>query len=278
MSVTTNIETLPIYIDGSFRQARSGETIDATNPASGEVIARFPRCDSRDVDDAVVAAEAAFTQWRATPALERANMVRELADRIEEHADELAMLDVHENGSPIREMRADAFAGAAALRYFAGLALELRGETIPSDFDRLDYTIPSPFGVVGRIIPFNHPFMFAASKSAAPLIAGNALILKPSEHTSMSTIRLAELANGVLPKGSSTSSPARGWRRVIPWSSIPVCAGSLSRARPRSAARSSSGRRPTWSKRSASSSGARTRSWSCPTPTWTSPSKGRYGG
>jgi betaine-aldehyde dehydrogenase len=111
------------------------------------------------------------------------------------------MLDVSENGSPIREMRADAFAGAAALRYFAGLALELRGDTIPSDFDRLDYTVPSPFGVVGRIIPFNHPFMFAASKSAAPLIAGNTLILKPSEHTSMSTIRLAELADGVLPKG-----------------------------------------------------------------------------
>jgi acyl-CoA reductase-like NAD-dependent aldehyde dehydrogenase len=128
-------------------------------------------------------------------------MVRALADRIEEHADELAMLDVTENGSPIREMRADAYTGAAALRYFAGLALELRGQTIPSEFDRLDYTLPSPFGVVGRIIPFNHPFMFAASKSAAPLIAGNTLILKPSEHTSMSTIRLAELADGILPKG-----------------------------------------------------------------------------
>ncbi|MFZ0041999.1 MAG: aldehyde dehydrogenase family protein [Solirubrobacteraceae bacterium] len=201
MSVSTNIETLPIYIDGDFRQARSGETIDATNPATGGVIARFPRCDAQDVEDAVVAAEAAFAQWRATPALERAKMVRELADRIEEHADELAMLDVSENGSPIREMRADAFTGAAALRYFAGLALELRGNTIPSDFDRLDYTLPSPFGVVGRIIPFNHPFMFAASKSAAPLIAGNTVILKPSEHTSMSTIRLAELADDVLPKG-----------------------------------------------------------------------------
>jgi betaine-aldehyde dehydrogenase len=201
VSVSTNAETLPIYIDGGFRQARSGKMIDSINPATGEVIARFPRCDAQDVDDAVVAAEAAFIEWRATPAIERAGMVRRLADRIEEHADELAMLDVKENGSPIREMRADAFTGAAALRYFAGLALELRGETVPSDFDHLDYTVPSPFGVVGRIIPFNHPFMFAASKSAAPLIAGNTLILKPSEHTSMSTIRLAELADGVLPKG-----------------------------------------------------------------------------
>ncbi len=201
MTVTTARETLPLYIDGSFRQARSGETIDTINPATGEVIASFPRGDSRDIDDAVAAAEAAFPDWRATPAPERARMVTELADRIEEHADELALLDVLENGSPIKEMRADAFAGATALRYFAGLALELRGETIPSEFSRIDYTVPSPFGVVGRIIPFNHPFMFASSKSAAPLIAGNTLILKPSEHTSMSTIRLAELADGILPKG-----------------------------------------------------------------------------
>jgi acyl-CoA reductase-like NAD-dependent aldehyde dehydrogenase len=201
VSVSTTPETLPMYIDGSFRRARSGETLDTINPATGEVIARFPRGDAQDIDDAVAAAEAAFHDWRAIPATERARMVRDLADRVEEHAEELALLDVKENGSPIREMRADAYVGAAALRYFAGLALELRGETIPSDFDRLDYTVPSPFGVVGRIIPFNHPFMFAASKSAAPLIAGNTVILKPSEHTSMSTIRLAELADGILPKG-----------------------------------------------------------------------------
>jgi acyl-CoA reductase-like NAD-dependent aldehyde dehydrogenase len=201
MTVTAHKETLSHYINGSFREARSGETIETTNPATGEVIASFPRGDSRDIDDAVQAAQAASYEWRATPALERARMVTALAARIEENADELAMLDVLENGSPIKEMRADAFAGAFALRYFAGLALELRGETIPSEFDRIDYTVPSPFGVVGRIIPFNHPFMFASSKSAAPLIAGNTLILKPSEHTSMSTIRLAELADGILPKG-----------------------------------------------------------------------------
>lgn len=201
MGVSTNVETLPVFIDGSFRQARSGETIDAVNPATGELIARFPRCTSDDVEDAVQAAKAAFRGWRATAATERAALVRRLAGAIEANAEQLAMLDVIENGSPIREMRADAYTGAAALRYFAGLALELRGQTIPSDFDRLDYTVPQPFGVVGRIIPFNHPFMFAASKSAAPLIAGNTVVLKPSEHTSMSTIRLAELAADILPPG-----------------------------------------------------------------------------
>ena len=190
-----------MYIGGEHRLARSGASLEATNPATGEVIGRFPRGDAQDVDDAVAAAREAFGGWRATPAIERAGMVRRLADLIEEHAEELAMLDVTENGSPIREMRADAYTAANALRYFAGLALELRGETIPSDFDRLDYTLPQPFGVVGRIIPFNHPFMFAGSKSAAPLIAGNTIVLKPSEHTSLSTIRLAELAHGILPPG-----------------------------------------------------------------------------
>ncbi|MGH2851438.1 MAG: aldehyde dehydrogenase family protein, partial [Solirubrobacteraceae bacterium] len=81
------------------------------------------------------------------------------------------------------------------------LALQLRGETIPGESDRLNFTLMQPFGVVGRIIPFNHPMMFAAAKSAAPLIAGNTLVLKPSEHTSTSTLRLAELASEVFPAG-----------------------------------------------------------------------------
>jgi acyl-CoA reductase-like NAD-dependent aldehyde dehydrogenase len=117
------------------------------------------------------------------------------------HAEELAMLDVVDNGSPIREMRNDARAAAASLRYFAGLALQLRGETIPGDANRLDYTLMQPFGVVGRIVPFNHPLMFAAGKIAAPLVAGNTVVLKPSEHTSTSALRLAELISEIFPAG-----------------------------------------------------------------------------
>lgn len=201
MSTSTEVKTFQMYIGGEFRGARAGETIDATNPATGEVIGSFPRAREEDVDDAVKAADAAFTQWRATPVTERAAMLRRLAGAIVEHADELAMLDVTENGSPIREMRADAHTAAAAIEYFAGLALEIRGETIPSDFDRLDYTLRQPFGVVGRIIPFNHPLMFAAGRIPAPLIAGNTVVIKPSEHTSTSALRLAELAAEVLPAG-----------------------------------------------------------------------------
>lgn len=201
MTRAADIEVRPVLIGGELRLARSGETIDATNPATGETIARFPHCRDQDVEDAVRSAKAAYPGWRAAGPQERAARVQALADAIIEHAEELALLDVAENGSPIREMRSDAHAAAASLRYFAGLALELRGETIPGDADHLDYTLREPFGVVGRIIPFNHPLMFAAGKIAAPLIAGNTVIIKPSEHTSLSALRLGELARDILPAG-----------------------------------------------------------------------------
>jgi len=201
VTVGSDSRTWSALIGGELRSARSGETIDVVNPATGETIATVPRCGAEDVDDAVSAASAAFESWRHLNPTERARRVNALADAVSEHAEELALLDVAENGSPIREMRGDAHAAAAQLRYFAGLALELRGETIPGDSDRLNYTLMTPFGVVGRIVPFNHPLMFAGAKIAAPLIAGNTVILKPSEHTSTSALRLAELAAEVLPPG-----------------------------------------------------------------------------
>jgi acyl-CoA reductase-like NAD-dependent aldehyde dehydrogenase len=195
------VETVPVLIGGERRLAASGDTIDAVNPATGELIARIPRCVGEDIDNAVQAAKDAFPAWRATSAEERAALVLEFADAIERHAEQLAQLDVADNGSPIREMRNDSAVAVGALRYFAGIALQLRGETIPTEFDRLDYTLRQPFGVVGRIIPFNHPLMFAASKIAAPLVAGNTVVLKPSEHTSLSALRLADHLQRIFPRG-----------------------------------------------------------------------------
>src|SRR5215470_14684154 len=195
------MDDLRCLVGGRWVGAASGETFESVNPATGEVIARLPRCRAEDVDLAVRAATDAAAGWRATPILDRARMIGRLADLLVEHADELATLDVVDNGSPIREMRNDAHIAAAQLRYFAGVALQLRGETIPGEHDRLDYTIREPYGVVGRIIPFNHPLMFAAGRSAAPLVAGNTAVLKPSEHTSLSALRLGELATEILPPG-----------------------------------------------------------------------------
>ena len=195
------MDDLRCLVGGRRVAAASGETFESVNPATGEVIARLPRCRDEDVDLAVRAATDAAPGWRATPILERARMIGRLADSLVEHAGELATLDVVDNGSPIREMRNDAHIAAAQLRYFAGVALQLRGETIPGEHGRLDYTIREPYGVVGRIIPFNHPLMFAAGRSAAPLVAGNTAVLKPSEHTSLSALRLGELAAEILPPG-----------------------------------------------------------------------------
>jgi acyl-CoA reductase-like NAD-dependent aldehyde dehydrogenase len=195
------VETRPVLVGGELIRARSRETFDALNPATGETIAHVPRCGPADVDAAVTAASVAQPAWRALDPLARARIVRHIADAVTEHAEELAVLDVTDNGSPIREMRRDAFIAAGQLRYFAGLALQLRGDTIPTGHDRLNYTLHEPFGVVGRIIPFNHPLMFAAGRLGAPLIAGNTVIMKPSEHTSLSALRLGELIREIVPPG-----------------------------------------------------------------------------
>jgi len=194
-------EIVPMLIGGEFRGASSGETIDAVNPASGEVIARLPRAGAADVDDAVQAAHDAFPMWRATSAADRARMLTTLAQRLIERKEEIAQLDAADNGSPIRALRTDVEIGAAELRYFAGLALQARGETIPTTHGRLNYTLREPWGVVGRLLPFNHPLLFATMKIGAPLVAGNTLVLKPSEHTSLSALRLAEEFQRIFPPG-----------------------------------------------------------------------------
>ncbi len=196
------IDVAPRMLIGGERvAAASGASLAAVNPATGEAIASFPRGTAADVDDAVRAAHGAFPAWRSTAIGARAAAVVHLSQLILEHADELAMLDVIDNGSPIREMRNDAHLAVAQMRYFAGAAHQLRGETIPMDHDRINFTVREPYGVVGRIIPFNHPLMFAACKISAPLIAGNTVVLKPSEHTSLSALRLADLITEAFPPG-----------------------------------------------------------------------------
>lgn len=195
------IETTPMTIGGQSRVALNGETIDTFNPATGALLGRIPSASADDVNIAVAEAQRAFEDWRRTSPLERASYLNAFADIVEQNADELVNLDVTENGTPLREMRRDGLKAVRQLRYYAGIALEARGHTIPGEYDRLSYTLLQPYGVVGRIIPFNHPLMFACTKIAAPLIAGNTIILKPSENTSLSALRLGELSRGVLPDG-----------------------------------------------------------------------------
>ncbi|MFA9431894.1 aldehyde dehydrogenase family protein [Egicoccus sp. AB-alg2] len=197
--VETDVQRM--LIGGAWVDAASGEVIDSENPATHEIVGRFPAADADDVDRAVDAAAAAQPEWAAMPWTERGRLLRTLADRIRDRAREFALLDVAEAGLPLKGMLNDALGAAKELEYFAGLGGELKGSTIPSDPEAVSYTLRQPYGVVGRIVPFNHPFKFAVGKTAAPLLAGNAVLLKPPETASLSALAFGRLAEDLLPPG-----------------------------------------------------------------------------
>ncbi|MGH3318373.1 MAG: aldehyde dehydrogenase family protein [Nocardioidaceae bacterium] len=174
-------------------------TYAVEDPSSGEPFTEAPDCTPEEVDAAVRAAHDAQRAWARIPPRQRAARIRELATVLREHREELALLDAVDGGFPLQMMRGDVDAGLELMEMFADLALDLGGRTIPVS-DNLHYTVQQPYGVVARIVAFNHPFFFAASKVAAPLVAGNAVVLKAPDQTPLSALRMAELAAGVLPQ------------------------------------------------------------------------------
>ena len=177
-----------------------GDTlIDVGDPATGRRLARIEDAGTRGVDAAVAAATVAAAAWRRTPPRERGTLVGELAARISANAARLATLDTLDTGNPITAMRADVTKGARLMAETAGLALEVKGETFP--LPGLHYTVREPWGVVGRMITFNHPTMFTAARLGPALVAGNAVVLKPSELAPLSALAIAELTAGILPDG-----------------------------------------------------------------------------
>ena len=190
-----------LYYGGSWHAAHSGRTVPVSSPADGRSLGEVSEAGAEDVASAVGAAKAAWAGWRKTPPMERARLLKRCAAVIREHAAELSWLDAIDGGAPIREMARDVETAALQLEYFAGLVLEVKGYTVPLDAARLHFTQREPLGVVVRIGAFNHPFMFTAAKIAAPLAAGNTVIVKPAEQAPLSALRLAELLDGVLPAG-----------------------------------------------------------------------------
>ncbi|CAM3713741.1 Aldehyde dehydrogenase [Bordetella sputigena] len=190
-----------LYYGGRWHEPLSGAQARSVNPATQADLGPYAVAGAADVDAAVRSAGVAAAAWRATPPLERAALLRRAAAIVREHAWELALIDAADCGNPVRQMRDDAVIAATQLEYFAGLVLELKGETIPTQNGSLDYTVREPLGVVARIIPFNHPFMFAAGKIAAPLAAGNTVIVKPPEQAPLSSLRLFELIGDIFPPG-----------------------------------------------------------------------------
>src|SRR5438046_2055448 len=189
------------YYAGQWQKPKSPRYVETISPGTGEPLGKVIDGSAADEEAAIAAARTAFREWRHVPPLERAKMLRAIADVLRKNGDELAMIDAADCGNPFAEMVRDANAGAAQLEFYAGLVTEMKGASIPMGPDVVNFSVREPFGVVGRIIPFNHPFMFAAGKSGAPLAAGNTVVLKPPEQAPLSALRLAELIDGILPPG-----------------------------------------------------------------------------
>jgi len=189
------------YYGGKWHAPQSGRHLDSINPGTGESLGPVADASAADVDAAVGAAKKAFETWKNVLPLERAKLLRRIATVLREHAEELAMIDAADCGNPFTEMVSDANVAAGQMEFFAGLVTEMKGNSIPMGPDVMNFSVREPLGVVGRIIPFNHPFMFCAGKSAAPLAAGNTVVMKPPEQAPLSSLRLTELLDGILPPG-----------------------------------------------------------------------------
>ena len=187
-------------IGGELVPSSSGKTFGTINPATGEKLADVPACDAEDVHRAIEAAHLAFGSWKNLTPLQRAGYCRRFAERLRVRVETYAMLDALDLGSPLRAMRKDVVAAAALNEWYAGLAPEIKGETIPANAQTLNFTVREPYGVVARITPFNHPIMFAA-RVAAPLVAGNTLVLKPAEQAPLSALEMAHDVKEIFPPG-----------------------------------------------------------------------------
>lgn len=189
-----------LYYDGRWH-APSGGYRDTFNPATGESLGGCAEANAADVDHAVKAAAAAFIDWRNSKPLERAAKLRAVAAVLRANAEHLAMVDAMNCGAPVREMTRDVLNAAAQYEFFAGLVTEIKGDTVPMGDDVVNMSVREPFGVVGRIVAYNHPLMFTAAKAAAPLAAGNTVIMKPPHQAPLSAYRFMELIDGILPSG-----------------------------------------------------------------------------
>ena len=189
------------YYGGRWHKPQSGGYVDTISPGTGRSLGPVAEASAADIDAAVAAANAAFPTWRDTLPLERARLLRRVATILRENAEELAMIDAADCGNPFKETISDANVAAAQMEFFAGLVTEMKGASIPMGPDVMNFSVREPYGVIGRIIPFNHPFMFCAGKSAAALAAGNTIVVKPPDQAPLSSLRLAELLDGILPPG-----------------------------------------------------------------------------
>jgi aldehyde dehydrogenase (NAD+) len=208
------IQQTQCFIGGQWVPAQSGKTFDTLDPATEEVIASVAEGDAADVDLAVKAARKQFEtgEWSKMDARDRGRLINKLADLLEEEADELAALESLDNGKPIRDSKAaDLPLTIDCLRYYAGYADKIHGQTIPVRGNYFTYTRKEPVGVVGQIIPWNFPMLMVAWKWGPALAAGCTIVMKPAEQTPLTCLRMARLAQKAgIPDGVINVVPGYG--------------------------------------------------------------------
>ncbi|HTW60078.1 MAG TPA: aldehyde dehydrogenase family protein [Terriglobales bacterium] len=199
MLAPTKVNLMPgrLLIDGQWVDASKSFT--TINPATGEALTQIAAASIEDVDRAVAAARRAFEDrsgpWRKMSASERGRLIWKLADLLEKSVDEFAELETLDNGKPIFESRyVDMPMVIDVLRYYAGLATKLHGETVNTFETAFTYTLREPIGVVGMIVPWNFPLLLASWKLGPALACGNTVVWKPASQTSLTTLRFGELA------------------------------------------------------------------------------------
>jgi aldehyde dehydrogenase (NAD+) len=197
LAAKVKIEPGQLLIDGQWIDG--AKKFDTINPATGEVLAQIAEGSSADVDRAVEAARRALEDrngpWRKMSASERGRLIWKLADLLEKNIDEFAELETLDNGKPIFESRyVDMPMVVDVLRYYAGLATKIHGETVNTLETAFTYTLREPVGVVGMIVPWNFPLLLASWKLGPALACGNTIVWKPASQTSLTTLRFGKLA------------------------------------------------------------------------------------
>src|SRR5262249_47974504 len=185
-----------ILIDGEWLDAASGKTFASINPATGELLAHVAEGDAADIDRAVKAARRAFEgPWARWKPFERQQLLLRIADLVDAHFDELSVLDTLDMGAPISRTTGARLRAIGMLRFYAGMATSLHGETIENSLpgEYFSYTLKEPVGVVGAIIPWNSPLTASIWKIGPALATGCTIILKPAEEAPLTALRLGEL-------------------------------------------------------------------------------------
>ncbi|OEK72279.1 aldehyde dehydrogenase family protein [Staphylococcus equorum] len=195
-------ENYGLFINGEFVKGHSNETLEVKNPATGETLSHITKANEKDVDTAVSAAQEAFESWSLTSKTERANLLRQISNKMMENKEKIATIETLNNGKPIRETSGiDIPYAARHFNYFASVIETHEGSVNDIDKDTMSIVRHEPIGVVGAVVAWNFPMLLASWKIAPAIAAGNTIVIQPSSSTPLSLLEVAKIFQEILPKG-----------------------------------------------------------------------------